>query len=274
VRDSGWWWCKDTAAPIVNAPFMPIGDTVSMELTITNRELRLEIAHNVRHLGGYPTSSGRSTSETIIRSASLHRLTDSGMRGLAEAGVTTIIDFRSDVERARDVTPSPEPYGIRHIHAPVFQDDASPVGLEHEFTGFGPVYMRFLEMGRNAYRTLIEVSAESEGRVLFHCAAGKDRTGVAAALLLDLAGVDDETIIADYTLTETLLTPMIDQWMPEMRSRGIDEGRARMLLGAPREAIEAAIVHLRETHGTAEGYARDLGVSETTISALRAKLIA
>jgi len=245
-----------------------------MEQTITNRELRLEIAHNVRHIGGYRTSSGRITSETVIRSASLHRLTDNGMRGLAEAGVTTIIDFRSDEERQRDVTPDPRPYGIRHVHAPVFQQDASPVGIEHEFAGFGPVYARFLDTGRHAYRTLIEVTAESDGRVLFHCAAGKDRTGVAAALFLDLAGVDEETIIADYTLTETLLRPMLDQWLPEMRERGIDEARANLLLGAPREAIETALQYLRDTHGSAEGYAHDLGVSRDTISALRAKLIA
>jgi protein-tyrosine phosphatase len=245
-----------------------------MELTITNRELRLEIAHNVRHLGGYPTSAGRTTSESVIRAASLHRLTANGMRGLAEAGVTTIIDFRSDAERERSITPDPGPYGIRHIHAPVFQEDASPVGMEREFPGFGAVYARFLDSGREAYRTFIEVTAESEGRVLFHCAAGKDRTGVAAALLLDLAGVDDETIIADYTLTEVLLQPMVDEWLPDMRARGVDETRAQQLLAAPRDAIEAALEFLRQSHGSAEGYARDLGVSHTTISALRARLIA
>lgn len=245
-----------------------------MELTITNRELRLEIAHNVRHLGGYTTTSGRITSETVIRSASLHRLTDNGMRGLAEAGVTTIIDFRSDAERERSVTPDPTPYGIRHIHAPVFQEDASPVGMEHEFPGFGTIYARFLEMGRDAYRTLIEVTSEAEGRVLFHCAAGKDRTGVAAALLLEIAGVDDETIVADYALTEPLLKPMLDQWLPEMRERGVDAARAEQLLAAPRDAIETALGYLRAQHGSAEGYARDLGVADSTISALRARLTA
>ncbi len=245
-----------------------------MELTITNRELRLEIAHNVRHLGGYATASGRVTSEAFVRSASLHRLTDRGMRELAEAGVATIIDFRSNAERERSVTPDPTPYGIRHIHAPVFQEDASPVGMEREFPGFGPVYARFLEMGRDAYRTLAEVASEADGRVLFHCAAGKDRTGVAAALLLELAGTDDDTIVADYTLTEALLKPMLDQWLPEMRERGVDAGRAAQLLAAPRDAIEEALRFLREHHGSAEGYLRDLGVSESTISALQARLTA
>ncbi len=245
-----------------------------MELTITNRELRLEIAHNVRHLGGYTTSNGRTTRDDIIRSASLHRLTDTGMRHLAEAGVTTIIDLRSDMELARDVTPDSTPYGIRMVHAPVFQQDASPVGLEAEFPGYGVIYERFLDIGRNAYRTLFETAADAEGRVLFHCAAGKDRTGVAAALLLDLAGVDEATIIEDYTLTESLLAPMLNDWLPQMQERGIAPEKAKTLMAAPAEAMVSAIAHIRQTYGNAEGYARKIGLSETTISAVRARMVA
>ena len=246
-----------------------------MELTITNRELRLEIAHNVRHLGGYSTNNGRATHDDIIRSASLHRLTDTGMRHLAEAGVTTIIDLRSDMELERDVTPDSDPYGIRRVHAPVFQHDASPVGLESEtFPGYAVIYERFLDVGRNAYRTLFETAAEADGRILFHCAAGKDRTGVAAALLLDLAGVDEATIIEDYTLTETLLAPMVAEWLPQMRERGVDPEKGRAMMAAPAEAMVSTLAHLRSRYGNAEGYAREIGVSETVVSAVRSRMIA
>lgn len=258
----------------VNARITFAPHTVRMELTITDRELRLEIAHNVRHLGGYATSDGRTTHDGIIRSASLHRLTDTGMRHLAEAGVRTIIDFRSDMEVERDVTPDSTPYGIRRVHAPVFQQDASPVGLETEFTGYAPVYERFLDSGRGAYRTLFETAAEAEGRVLFHCAAGKDRTGVAAALLLDLAGVGEPTIIEDYRLTETLLAPVLAEWLPRMAERGIDSERAMALMAAPADAITATLTHLRDRYGSGEGYMREIGVSETAISAVRARMVA
>ncbi|HMO96964.1 MAG TPA: tyrosine-protein phosphatase [Tepidiformaceae bacterium] len=245
-----------------------------MELTITNRELRLEIAHNVRHLGGYTTTEGRTTRDDIIRAASLHRLTDTGMRHLAEAGVTTIIDFRSDVELERDVTPDSAPYGIRRLHAPVFQHDASPVGLDSEdFSGYGVVYERFLDVGRNAYATLFETIAEADGRILFHCAAGKDRTGVAAALLLDLAGVDEPTIIEDYTLTESLLAPMLAEWLPRMAERGVSPEKARALMAAPAEAIVSALAFLRNRYGNAEGYAREIGVSDGVISAVRSRMV-
>ncbi len=246
-----------------------------MELTITNRELRLEIAHNVRHLGGYSTSNGRTTHDDIIRSASLHRLTDTGMRHLAEAGVTTIVDLRSNMELERDVTPDPAPYGIRMVHAPVFQYDASPVGLESEaFPGYGVIYERFLDVGRNAYRTLFETAAEADGRILFHCAAGKDRTGVAAALLLDLAGVDEATIIEDYTLTETLLAPMVAEWLPAMQERGVDPERGKAMMAAPAEAMTSALAHLRGQFGNAEGYAREIGVSDAVVSAVRSRMVA
>jgi protein-tyrosine phosphatase len=246
-----------------------------MELTITDRELRLEIAHNVRHLGGYTTSNGRTTRDDIVRSASLHRLTETGMRHLAEAGVTTIIDFRSDMEVERDVTPDSKPYGIRRVHAPVFQHDASPVGLDsEEFPGYGVIYERFLDVGRNAYSTLFETVAEAEGRVLFHCAAGKDRTGVAAALLLDLAGVDEATIIEDYTLTESLLAPMVAEWLPRMEERGIGPERGRELMAAPAEAMVSALAFLRSRYGNAEGYAREIGVSDGVISAVRRRMVA
>lgn len=150
----------------------------------------------------------------------------------------------------------------------------SPTGFNGEFPGFAVVYAMFLEIGGPAYRTLLETIAEADGRVLFHCAAGKDRTGIAAALLLDLAGVDDETIIEDYTLTEQLLAPLKEQWLPQMRERGFDEERAAALLAAPAEDMAATLRHLRERYGSAEEYARAIGVSSDAVSAVRARLTA
>lgn len=243
-----------------------------MDTTTIDRELRLEVAHNVRHLGGYATRDGRTTTDAAIRSASLHRLTERGLEQLRERDVLTIVDFRSDVERERDVTPDTRRFGIRVVHAPVFQHDASPAGLAGEFPGFAALYAMFLEVGAPAYRVLLETLAEADGRVLFHCAAGKDRTGVAAALLLELAGVDDETIIEDYTVTERLLAPLKDQWLPQMRERGFDETKAAALLAAPRGDMEATLRHLRERFGDGEGYARAIGVADSAISAVRARL--
>ena len=246
-----------------------------MTLTITNRELRLEVAHNVRHLGGYRTRDGQTTSDSVIRSAGLHRLTENGMRTLADTGVSAIVDLRSTLERERDVTPDTSRTGIRHVFAPVFEQDQSPVGQsQDEFPGYAVVYQRMLETGRDAYRALFEVIADTEGRVLFHCTAGKDRTGVGAALMLGLAGVDHSTIVEDYAISATLLEPMISEWLPKMAERGITEERGRKLMASPATDMEATLLHIDTTYGGAAGYLESIGVSTSTMSAARARLIA
>ena len=245
-----------------------------MTLTITNRELKLEVAHNVRHIGGYTTREGRTTSETVIRSAGLHRLTPAGIGALADHGVRAIVDLRSTVERDRDVTPDVSHTGIRHINAPVFEQDHSPVGMDDEFPGYFVVYQRMLESGRNAYRTLFEVIAETDGRVLFHCAAGKDRTGVGAALMLGLAGVDAETIAEDFSHSYRLLEPVLHEWLPKMAERGIDEAKARKLLASDPEDMANTLTHIETLYGGPAGYLESIGVSQATITAAKAKLVA
>lgn len=245
-----------------------------MTLSTSTRQLSLNIAYNVRHLGGYTTNSGRTTAESLVRSASLHRLTTEGLGALADSGVTTIVDLRSTVERERDVTPDVTPFGIASIHAPVFEQDASPVGLETAFPGFAKVYVSMLETGRTAYRTLFETIATQDGSVLFHCAAGKDRTGVAAALLLELAGVPDDTILEDFSLSATLLAPVLGEWLPRMAERGVSEERALALMAALPDDMEAALEHIRSRFGSAEGYLSDVGVSTSDIAAVRARLVA
>lgn len=260
---------------LVNDSLTGVEENRSVKTETLTRELSIEVAYNVRHLGDYETAAGTKTKgHTIFRSASLHRVTEQGAEAMAAAGVAAIIDLRSDEEVAREVTPDMARYGIRSVHAPVFQRDGSPAGLgQEEFQGYGFVYQRFLEIGAGAYRTLFETIADTEGGVLFHCAAGKDRTGVAAALLLEMAGVHDEHIVADYRLTEELLQPVVAEWLPKMIEEGMHEERAKALMAAPEEAIVTALTTLRERHGGAEGYLKSIGVSDLALSAVRARLV-
>lgn len=244
-----------------------------MTLTIESRVLEVEVAHNVRHLGGYTTSSGRTTSSRIIRSAGLHRLTPNGIAVLAERGVTAVVDLRSNAERERDQTPSLDHAGIKAIHAPVFDIDASPEGLGKDFTGYAPVYRSMMQSGRKAYRTLFETIATAPGAVLFHCSAGKDRTGIASALLLGLAGVPDEVIVQDYSLSEALLLPLLPEWLPRIQERGLSETQARGLLASRPDAMEHTLLHIADEWGGPEGYLRDIGMAPSLIDELRARLV-
>lgn len=245
-----------------------------MTMVAMNRELRLEIAYNVRHLGGYATVDGGQTNDEIIRSASLHRLTDSAFAELTDRRVRTIVDFRSEAERERDVTPDVARFGIRKVLAPVWDKDASPPGMANEFPGYAAVYPLFLEAGTFAYRTLFETIADAEGAVLFHCAAGKDRTGIAAALLLEVAGVPDDQILEDYSRSAALLRPVLEEWLPRMNERGITEEHAMRLMASDSPDMASTLQVVRERWGSAEGYLREAGVTDDVIVAVRARIVA
>lgn len=191
-------------------------------------------------------------------------------------GISTVVDLRSERERAEAPTPNMAAHGVAHVFAPVFSSDASPAGLGEGFAGFGPIYRDFLDKGQKAYRTLFGSIAASDGRVLFHCAAGKDRTGVAAALLLELAGVEDADIVEDYRQSaELLATAFADPRAREAQSRPakLDEATMQKLLGSEPEYIADALAYMRGRWGSARGYMHAIGMTPTETSTLRGKLV-
>jgi protein-tyrosine phosphatase len=237
------------------------------------RHISLEIAFNVRHLGGYRTRSGGRTSDRLIRAASLHRLTSGSVADLAANGLAAVVDFRSAVEVARDTTPDMRRHGIANVNVPVFQSEAAPSALGENFPGFGAVYVRFLEQGGAAYRALAETILASDGAVLFHCAAGKDRTGVAAMLLLDLAGVGEADIVADYAESSYHLESEKPAWLERMSERGMSHELADQLLGSHPEAMEHTLDVLRHRWGSAAGYLRAQGMPGPDIERLQERLV-
>lgn len=268
----------------VHDPFTTPPQTGAMTTTetLTIRDIELEVAFNVRHLGGYATAAGSQTRATAVRAATLHRLTEAGIERLRERDVRVVVDLRSTVERERDTTPDLAWAGITPVHAPVFEQDASPVGFEGEFAGFATIYERFLETGKPAYRTLFALVARTDGAVLFHCSAGKDRTGVAAALLLDLAGVGHDEIVADYARSEALLAPLVEIWRTQAAERAtaapaqppVDPERGRKLLASNAEDMEATLALIGERWGGAHGYLEALGLTPAEIDAIRSRMVA
>ena len=240
------------------------------------RDIAIEAAYNVRHLAGYPTAAGSLTTATdLVRSATLHKLTEQGREALHQYGIRTIIDFRSEVEHETYPTPDLTPYGITVTAAPVFQTDASPgaLAMKDGYPGHAVVYRGFLAEGGAAYCTLFEAIAENDGGVLFHCAVGKDRTGLAAALLLELAGVPDEHIVADYVRSTPLLAPIVDDRVAKFAERGIDEATGRIMMAAPAEEMVATLAFVRERWGSAADYCAAIGLDAATTKAVRARVI-
>lgn len=242
-------------------------------LTQHPNAIAVEIVHNVRHLGGKRvTSGGVTAAHNVLRSASLRELTVSGACTLRELGIETIVDLRSPGEWEREPTPDVSANGIKIVQAAVFRGDVSP-GAYKAFNGHASSYRRLLREGGPAYRTLVETVASSEGGVLFHCAAGKDRTGLAAALLLSLAGVGEEYVAADYALSQTLLEPLMGRWLDEAEELGIPLEVARELISAREEVMLQTLDHIDEVWGGAESYLRSAGVSAKDLERARRRLV-
>ncbi len=250
--------------------------TATIEQETTDRKIHLEIAYNVRHLGAHPTAGGHDTTAfDIIRSGSLHELTEAGQSAFADLGVKVVVDFRSDVEHEHYPTPDLGALGISLIKAPVFQTDYSPgaQAQREEYPGHAATYRHFLTEGGGAYRTLFETIATASGPVLFHCAVGKDRTGVAAALLLELASVPDEHIVADYALSTSELEPLVEERLERFKEYGISVETGRLMMAAPPNDMEVTLDFIRGRWGSAAGYMGALGLSPSAIDAVRSRML-
>lgn len=170
--------------------------------------LPLKGARNTRDLGGYAYRAvdgtrGVTASGAFLRSGSLTRLRAADREFLRAYGLTRVVDIRSDFE----VRHWPDPYsrrpesGVGYVHIPML-DQLNSSG----FRGALPecmfdVYRDLLDDSASSIRRVFE-ALDTDGCALFHCRAGKDRTGVIAMLLLRLAGVSDEDIVADYVATQ------------------------------------------------------------------------
>jgi len=162
----------------------------------------LEGAENTRDIGGYPTRDGRAVRRAVVyRSGTLSHVTDAGCRAFRELGVVTVIDFRNRL------SPLPlyngDVLGI-HRAAKVY---GCPMSFRTE-EPWQEHYVRAVRENAASFRRAFELLAEP-GRLplLYHCRDGSDRTGVMTALVLTLLGVDRETVIADFRLSERVANP-------------------------------------------------------------------
>ncbi|MDR3476274.1 MAG: tyrosine-protein phosphatase [Devosia sp.] len=244
-----------------------------------SRHLPLPGTYNIRDLGGYEAGEGRTQWRRILRADALHKLDEAGVAALIDAGVRTVIDLRHDHELATAPNPFRGSDAVRYVNISLF-DQLTPPGAGLDEQGrqtnvLLELYKLALERRPEAIRDVLSAIAEApEGAVLFHCTAGKDRTGIIAALLLALGGVDRETIGADYALTAKMIAPLIDELVAGAAARGADIASFRLLLGAAPETMEAFLTHLDTTYGGAPAYLRSVGIDDELRDQLRRRLMA
>ena len=166
---------------------------------------------------------------------------------------------------------------MQWLHAPLSHGDAATGHVLPPALADGDLGRHYVESLAERTETLAEVIEHLASRdnlpAVFHCTAGKDRTGMVAALVLSLVGVPDDVIVHDYTLTDDRMGLVMER----IRASGDFPEPVTPLLErvgrAEAASMETFLAAVRETHGDAQGWARDAGLSDDTLASLHAVLV-
>jgi len=226
-----------------------------------DRLLPLPGTRNLRDVGGYPTASGRRTRwRTLLRTDALDLLPDASQAALLDLGLRQAIDLRwpSEVARAPSVFESSPRVRYRHIPLLAFdKDDPTPY---HEPMG---MYRRIIdERGAHLVEVVRAVISVDGTPVAIGCTAGKDRTGVAIAIILAAVGVPRDVIVGDYALSAGLFARPVDD--PSL----VDWRGAPVETESPPEYMEHVLRHLDARHGGAQALLRAGGMTDPELARL------
>lgn len=250
---------------------------------------------NLRDIGG-PESSFGGTVRTgsVFRSTDLASLSAEGAQTLADLGIVTIYDLRTESER--ETAPDLTPDGIRELGLDVLADKqyrAIPAQMQQmiadpafaaEALGGGQALEYFQGSYRDfvtlpsavaSYRQLfVDLAQPPSSPALIHCTTGKDRTGWAAAALLLFLGASEDAVFADYLETNKVLLPMFAPLLERFEAKGIDPTLLEGVLGVRREYLQASMAELAQVHGSIEAYFTDgLKIDASTQEQLRSSLL-
>jgi len=235
-------------------------------IMVAERLVTLEGAVNFRDLGGYKSADGRTIKwGKIFRSDGLARLTRNDHAILQQMGLKLVVDLRRESEVKKSPDNLPEENSIDYLHLPVSGTDFDTVTamerlkkgdtdwLTESFMRDG--YINNIDSYASAWGTVMRRLSDSENLPLvFHCTAGKDRTGACAALILLILGVPEETVILDHGLSNLYLADYLETIYAYLKEFGVEREKILPYLTAPHDAIVALLDHLRNKYGSAENY--------------------
>lgn len=243
-----------------------------------DRELSIDGLANVRDLGGLRTRDGKQIRPgVVVRSDNPRGLTDQGHIDLmAVVGPRTVIDLRIEVEVEHDG------YAITDESVTVVNFPMLPLsGVNQEQIDAGAFdnliddYMGQIETnGDSVLATLRTIASPQSHPIMYHCTAGKDRTGIVTAMLLDILGVDHGDIAADYHLTTANMAPIIERirTAPVYKDNGLAFAPAWIFSSDP-ETMLAFLDRMSAKYGNAEGWALQRGLTPSEIAAIREHLL-
>ncbi|MEU9042585.1 MULTISPECIES: tyrosine-protein phosphatase [unclassified Kitasatospora] len=265
---------------------------------LVGRSLGLRGAVNARDLGGYRTADGRTLRCGVaLRSDGLNHVTAEDLGPLGALGLRRVVDLRS-MDEIRDAGQDRLPGGVMLHQLPLLAKDfdiylmirgalADPspqrqralLGEGRASATMAGLYRWFVTnpVARERFAALLRLLAAPDGPpLLFHCSAGKDRTGWAAALLLTALGVDRETVVADYLLTNERSAAVVDRVLDDFAARGLMREPELLLpvFRADRAYLDAAFAEVEAGWGGFDPFWREgLGLDDDVLAGLRVNLL-
>ncbi|MEM1114601.1 MAG: tyrosine-protein phosphatase [Pseudomonadota bacterium] len=261
------------------------------EQRAAHRVLNFKGIANFRDIGGYKTFDGRTTKWGVLyRSGNWADASRADLQGIRRLGLNTLVDFRSTMEKEEEPDRLPDQSTFAVVEIPTLDGEDSAVAEElrerienGNFGDFDPdafmieanraLVTKFKEQYREFFQTVLAAKGEP---VIWHCSAGKDRAGFAAAALLRVLGVDQETVLDDYMLSKTYSVEARRNLLRVMRvMQGEDVAqKLEVLMGVERDWLEAAFDEIDQQYGNFDGYVREgLGLTEAEVQQLRDQLL-
>ena len=255
------------------------------------RHIDFEGIENFRDFGGYDTHFGRPMKSGLLyRSANHAYATEADLERMADLGLAAIIDLRRKFERDREPSKRWPGFGAAVIENDILSDHPDWADLMknvkvdadwffQDTLGYNrraPFEARHIDLFSRYFRTL----ADSDGAIVVHCAAGKDRTGLICALTHHVAGVHPDDIMADYLLTndEARIRRKMDflrGWLRDIAGQDVGDEALRVAVGVNPAYLEAAFQVIKDAHGSTDNYlAEVLGVDAALRERLHERLLA
>ncbi len=243
-----------------------------------SRSLEFDGCVNFRDLGGYPTVDGHRLGwRRLFRADGLSKLSDADHRRLEGLGVVTVIDLRTVDEAEQRGRFPVDRVPVRYFDLPLTDVLPTPEELPswREASYVAGRYAQMVAEGGPALGVAFEVLGAGDSLpAVFHCSAGKDRTGVLAALILAFLGVPDETIVGDYSLSAQAMVRLLERLKAEYPDAVEEVERfAPAVLQVVPETMEEFLASLRADYGGYDGLADALGVTDAVAGLRRAVLV-
>lgn len=238
------------------------------------RLIALEGCLNFRDLGGYPTADGgRVRWRRTFRSDALHGVTPADVACLRGLGITTVIDLRSTAELRADGDGPLRREGIAHHHLPLFDGAMVDPADRPAMATLSDRYWLMAQYAKEKIAAVLTALAAADGPAVYHCAAGKDRTGVISAVLLGVLEVPDEVIVADYAATQENLDAIIERLRAMESYKSVLSALPEDTLHAEAATMIAFLERIRTEYGHMHAYAQTAGVTRDALEALKNRLV-